>query len=60
MHFAAARSPAFFVGKYDLTKHPNYKLTAGYDKKNTFDIEAYLSHRLKLRPNDQYQVIEVE
>lgn len=50
----------FLSEKYDLTKHPNYRLTAGYDKKNTFDIEAFLSHRLKLRPNEEYTVIDAD
>ena len=50
----------FLSEKYDLTKHPNYRLTAGYDKKNTFDIEEYLSHRLKLKPNDEYTVIDAD
>ena len=50
----------FLSEKYDLTKHPNYRLTAGYDKKNTFDIEAFLSHRLKLKPNDEYTVIDAD
>ena len=50
----------FLSEKYDLTKHPNYRLTAGYDKKNTFDIEAFLSHRLKLRTNDEYTVIDAD
>ncbi len=50
----------FMSEKYDLTKHPNYRLTAGYDKRNTFDIEKFLSHRLKLRPNDEYTVIDAD
>ena len=50
----------FLSDKYDLTKHPNYKLTAGADKKNTFDIEAFLDHRLKLKSNDQYEVIDAD
>ena len=50
----------FMSEKYDLTKHPNYRLTAGYDKKNTFNIEEFLSHRLKLRPNDEYTVIDAD
>ena len=48
----------FFSDKYDITQHPNYHLTADYDKKNWFDIEKYLDHELKLRANDRYQVIE--
>ncbi len=50
----------FKSDKYDLTQHPNYKLTAGADKKNTFDIEAFLDHRLKLKPSDEYEVISDE
>ena len=48
----------FLSDKYDLTQHPNYKLTGDYDKKNMFDIEKYLDHRLKLKPSDTYEVIE--
>ena len=50
----------FMSDKYDLTQHPNYKLTADYDKKYTFDIEKYLDHRLKLRANDQYDVVDAD
>ena len=50
----------FLSEKYDLTKHPNYKLTAGADKRNTFDIEKFLDHRLKLRPDDEYEVIDAD
>ena len=49
----------FLSDKYDLTQHPNYKLTSDYDKKNWFDIENFLSHRLILKPDDEYEVIEV-
>ena len=49
----------FLSDKYDLTQHPNYKYTSDYDKKNTFDIEKFLEHRLKLRANDEYEVCEV-
>jgi type IV secretion system protein VirD4 len=50
----------FLSDKYDLTKHPKYYLTADADRKNWFDVEKYLSHEIKLNPNDQYEVIEVE
>ena len=46
--------------KYDLTQHPNYKLTAGADKKNTFSIEEFLDHRLKLKPGDKYEVVDTD
>ena len=49
----------FFSDKYDLTKHPNFKLTADYDKKYTFDIEKYLNRRMKLKADDVYDVIEI-
>ena len=45
--------------KYDLTKHPKNYLTADADKKNWFDVEKYLNHELVLKPEDQYEVIEV-
>lgn len=50
----------FLSDKYDLTQHPNYKYTADYNKKNTFDIEKFLDRRLKLRAKDEYEVIEIE
>ena len=50
----------FLSDKYDLTKHPKYYLTADADRKNWFDVEKYLSHEIKLNPNDQYEVIEAE
>ena len=49
----------FLSDKYDLTKHPNYPLTADYDKKNWFDIEKFLSHKLELKPDDVYEVVIV-
>ena len=42
----------FLSDKYDITKHPNFKYTADADEKNAFDIEAFLSTRLKLKPNE--------
>ena len=50
----------FLSDKYDLTQHPNYKLTSDYDKKNTFDIEKFLNRKLKLNQDDVYEVIEIE
>ena len=50
----------FKSDKYDLTQHPNYKLTADADKKNTFSIEAFLDHRLKLKPGDKYEVVDAD
>ena len=50
----------FLSDKYDLTQHPNYKYTSDYDKKNEFNIEQFLSHRLKLKSNDEFVVVESE
>lgn len=50
----------FLSDKYDLTQHPNYKYTADYDKKLTFDIEKYLSTRAKLHPKDEFFVMEAK
>ena len=49
----------FLSNKYDLTQHPKYHLTADADKRNWFDIEKFLSHKLELKPNDEYEVVEV-
>ncbi len=48
----------FFSDKYDLTSHPNYRLTADYDKRNYFDIEKFLSTNLILKADDEYEVID--
>lgn len=50
----------FLSDKYDLTQHPNYKLTSDYDPKNAFDIEEFLNHRLKLKADDVYDVVNVD
>ena len=50
----------FLSDKYDITKHPNYPYTADADPKNAFDIETFLSTRLKLKPNEVYDVYEVD
>ena len=50
----------FLSDKYDITRHPNFKYTADADKRNTFDIEAFLSARLKLKPDEVCNVYEVD
>ena len=50
----------FLSDKYDLTQHPNYKLTSDYDPKNTFDIENYLNRKEKINPNDEFVVIDAD
>lgn len=49
----------FFSDKYDITKHPNYKYLSDFDKKNAFDIEKFLSTKLKLKGNDVYEVYDL-
>ena len=49
----------FLSSKYDITKHPHYKYLSDADSKNTFDIERFLKRRLKLKPDEQYDVFEV-
>ena len=50
----------FLSDKYDLTQHPNYKLTSDYDPKNTFDIEKYLNRKEKIHPNDEFIVVDAD
>ena len=50
----------FLSDKYDLTQHPNYKLTSDYDPKNALDIEKYLSHKEKIHPDDQFVLVDVD
>ena len=50
----------FLSDKYDLTQHPNYKLTSDYDPKNIFDIEKYLNRKGKINPNDEFVVIDAD
>lgn len=50
----------FLSDKYDLTQHPNYKLTSDYDPKNAFDIKKFLNRRLKLKADDVYDVVNVD
>lgn len=49
----------FLSDKYDLTQHPNYKLTADYDKRNYFDVVKFLNHNLILKADDEYEVIDM-
>ena len=53
----------FLSDKYDITKHPKYKMLSDYDKRNAFDIEKYRSHKLVVKPTqtfDLYDMGEVE
>jgi Type IV secretory pathway, VirD4 components len=49
----------FLSEKYDITKHPNYKYLSDFDKRNTFNIEKYLSTKLKPKPDEVYDVYEI-
>ena len=50
----------FLSDKYDITKHPNYKYLSDADKRNTFDVEKYMSRRLKLKADEEYDVYEID
>ena len=50
----------FLSDKYDLTQHPNYKLTSDYDPKNIFDIEKYLNRKEKIYPDDEFIVVDAD
>lgn len=50
----------FFSDKYDITKHPNYKYLSDADPRNAFDIEKYLSTRLKPKPDEAYDFFETD
>ena len=50
----------FLSDKYDLTQHPNYKLTSDYDSKNTFDIEKYLNRKERIHPGDEFIVVDAD
>ena len=56
----ALGEPTALCSQYDITRHPNFKYTADADKRNTFDIEAFLSARLKLKPDEVCDVYEVD
>ena len=49
----------FFSDKYDITKHPFYKYLSDYHPRNAFDIERFLSTKLKIKPDDVYEVYEI-
>ena len=50
----------FLSDKYDLTQHPNFKLTADYDEKNTFDIGKFLDHKAQLHRQDSFVVVNAD
>ena len=50
----------FFSDKFDITRHKRYKELSDYDKKNSFDVEAYMKHQLKLQMKEEFDLFEVE
>jgi len=50
----------FKSNKYDITKHPNYKYLSDADPKNNFDIEKFLSVKLKPKQDEIYEVFEID
>ena len=50
----------FLSRKYDITKHPNYKYLSDFNEKNNFDIAKFLSTKLKTKPDDEYEVFEID
>lgn len=49
----------FYSKKFDLTKHPQYKYTADASPKYAFDVKAYLEHRLKTKPDEEFEVYDL-
>ena len=50
----------FLSDKYDLTQHPNYKMTSDADPKNALDIEKYLNRKEKIHPGDEFIVVDAD
>lgn len=49
----------FLSDKFDIIRHKRYKELSDYDKKNAFDVEAYMKHRLKLRRTEEFDLYEI-
>jgi len=50
----------FLSDKYDITRHPNYRYLSDSDPRNTFNIERFLTRKLKIAPDDEYEVFTVD
>jgi len=50
----------FLSDKYDITKHKNYRYLSDADPKNAFDIGKFISAKLKVKPEEQYEFFEYE
>ena len=50
----------FFLDKFDISQHPQYKYLSAADPKNTFDVAKFLKRRLKVRSEDEYEVYDLD
>lgn len=50
----------FLSDKFDITKHKRYRELADYDKRNEFDVEAYMKHELRLAVDEAFDFYEIE
>ena len=50
---------SFLSNKYDITKHKRYKELSDADKRNAFDVEKYLEHKLVFSQNTEFEMYEV-
>jgi type IV secretion system protein VirD4 len=50
----------FLSKKYDITAHPLYRMLSDHDKRNAFNIEQHLNTKLKVKPSDEFEVIDVD
>ncbi len=60
MSYRFSMAASVFYSYYDITKHPNYKYLSDYDKKNTFNIERFLSTKLKLWTDEENEVFAID
>lgn len=49
----------FYSRKYNITRHPMYPLLYDYDERNAFDVQRYMKRRLKVKPEDVFEVVEI-
>ena len=52
--------PVPLSDKYELTQHPNYKLTSDYDPKNALDIEKFVNRKEKIHPDDTFIMVDAD
>ena len=60
MYFANRYTYRFYSDKYDITKHPNYRLLADYSEKNRFKVEKELDPKYSPKPDDEVEVMEMD